>query len=397
MSEIRINIIDENKTISGTMHGSFGDVLVASLTAEPETVDELEILVERFIPKESDWSVFRSFKRHEDFEAWDAGLLVINLFAKVIWAESSYSYYSKEGAVRIKTVEGDDFQLPYKLPDDWKSVRSEGEFNFAQDKVRKSRWQNPPFDARKVLFGKPLFEFIAAAYMKYKNSDNEDLFTEIHAEWLMTEREDLRGKMLREVLLEKSEFIESDLHSRSLQWTFTKVQPPAISKDTNAYKFAGFGRHEFVIYYDLFRHLLNECFERKMTNAESLKELAYEWLNNPQAEFSGRIPARIIEIERCRINLTATAHECVVDEDCDVCQMMAVDFIDSPMFVGYDGSNMEYDRFELSFCKTSKEWKRNKEVLKNSIVNSRKNTVKLMHIFSRKMKTFSNARHSRTI
>jgi hypothetical protein len=40
MSEIRLNIITATQTISGTIHGSFGDVMVACLTAEPETVEE---------------------------------------------------------------------------------------------------------------------------------------------------------------------------------------------------------------------------------------------------------------------------------------------------------------------------------------------------------------------
>lgn len=48
MSEIRINIIDQNQTISGEMNGSFGYVLIASLTAEPETIGELETALQRF-------------------------------------------------------------------------------------------------------------------------------------------------------------------------------------------------------------------------------------------------------------------------------------------------------------------------------------------------------------
>ncbi|CAN5864008.1 hypothetical protein BH20ACI4_BH20ACI4_18560 [soil metagenome] len=84
--------------------------------------------------------------------------------------------------------------------------------------------------------------------------------------------------------------------------------------------------------------------------------MADDWLNNPNGEFSGRKPADIIESERRRVNLTMSAHECVIDEDCDVCQMMAADFIDTPMFWGLDGSQMEYDRFEFSFFKTRAEW-----------------------------------------
>ncbi len=356
MSEIRINIIDDFQTISGEMHGSFGDVLAISLCAEPETVEELETSVERFIKRESDWSVFRSFRTYENFEPWDAGLLVIDLSARTILADSTYSYYSREGTVRIKTDTGEDFNLPYRLSDDWKCVGSMPEYDFWKSKRYEEKSAHPPFAAREILFGKPLFEYIAAAYLENKNSADEDLFTNVHAEWLMTERGELSGKTPREILLEKREFISFDLHSRSLQWSFTKVQPPALPKESNAYKFAGYGTHEIVIHYELFRHLLNECFENEIADAEILRQIADAWLNNPNGEFSGRIPSQIIEAERRRINLTMSAHECLIDEDCEVCQMMAADFIDTPMFWGLDGSQMEYDRFEFSFYKSREEW-----------------------------------------
>ncbi|CAN5809910.1 hypothetical protein BH20ACI4_BH20ACI4_15500 [soil metagenome] len=231
MSEIRINIIDQNQTISGTMHGSFGDVLVAALTAEPETVEELENAIQRFVERESDWSVFRLFSKYEKFEPYDAGLLVIDLAAKVILADSTYSYYSTEGTVRIKTDAGEDFYLPYRLSDNWKCVSSMPEFEGWQAKRREGILENPPFDTREILFGKPLCEFIVKEYSANKDSTDENLFTGIHAKWLMTERSDLKGKTPREVLLEKMNFIESDVHSRSLQWSFTKVQPPPLPKD----------------------------------------------------------------------------------------------------------------------------------------------------------------------
>lgn len=356
MSEIRINIIDSTQTISGEVHGSFGDVLVASLMAEPGTVEELEAAVQRFVERESDWSFFRFFKKHEDFEPYDAGLLVIDLAAQVILADSDYSDYSQTGTICIKTDQGEDFDLPYQLSDDWKCVGSIPEYNYWETTRRAESLKNPPFDMRAVLYGKPLCSYIVSAHTEYKNSFDEDLFTEIHAKWLMTERDDLSGKTPREVLLDKQDFISSDLHSRSLQWSLTKNQPPALSKDTNAYKFAGFGTNEIVVYYDLFRFLLGVCFEQNITKTEVLEQIADGWLNDSQTEFSGRIPAKIIEAERQRINLTATAHECSVDEDCDICQMMAADFIDTPMFWGLDGSNMEYDSFEFSFYKTREEW-----------------------------------------
>lgn len=71
MSEIRLNILTPTQNISTTLHGSFGDVLVASLTAEPETIEELETAIRRFMPRESDWSFFRAFRKGENFESYD--------------------------------------------------------------------------------------------------------------------------------------------------------------------------------------------------------------------------------------------------------------------------------------------------------------------------------------
>ena len=356
MSEIRINIIDRNLTISGNLHGSFGDILVASLAAEPETVKELEVAVERFIPRDSDWTVFWLFRETEDFEPWDAGLLVIDLVGKVIMSESTYSSYSSGGTVRLKTEAAEDFWMRYRLSDYWKCVGSLPEFYYAQDKGRERVLQNQPIDMRAVLFGTPLFEFLVTEYLENKDSTAEDLFTSIHAKWLMTAREDLRGKTPREVMFEQRDFIEADLESRSLQWSFTKHEPPPLSRDSNAYKFAGFGTHEIVVHYYFFRHLLEECFSDDITESDILERIAHDWLNQPQNDFSGRAPASIIDSERRRINLTISAQECVIDDDCEVCRMMAVDFIDTPMFWHLDGSNMEYDRFEFSFCKTIEEW-----------------------------------------
>ena len=158
MSEIRINIITNTQTISGDIHGSFGDVIVASLTAEPETIGELETSTQRFIKHESDWSFFRIFRKYENFEPYDAGLLVIDLSAKVIMADSTYSYYSTEGTVRIKTETGEDLSLPYQLSDDWKYVRSMPEFEGISHSRREYFAENPPFDARQILFGLPLCE-----------------------------------------------------------------------------------------------------------------------------------------------------------------------------------------------------------------------------------------------
>jgi hypothetical protein len=42
MSELRINILDASRSINGVLHGSMANAILAGLTAEPDTIEELE-------------------------------------------------------------------------------------------------------------------------------------------------------------------------------------------------------------------------------------------------------------------------------------------------------------------------------------------------------------------
>jgi hypothetical protein len=135
-----------------------------------------------------------------------------------------------------------------------------------------------------------------------------------------------------------------------------------LSKESVAYKNAGFGTHEWVLYYDLIRHLLRDAAEcRESGDAVDLEvEIARlsvvrdNWLHSPDSESWGRLPIEVIDLERRRINLTATAAEILIDENCPCCVALAEDF-DNPMFTHLDGCNMD-DGFEFSPFKTVEEW-----------------------------------------
>jgi hypothetical protein len=164
------------------------------------------------------------------------------------------------------------------------------------------------------------------------------------------------------VFLDKLDFIDSDLQSRSFQWSLTKVCPLPLPKSSFAYLNAGFGMHEWVLYYDLFRFLLADAAERRAfrdpVNIEAeidrLSTLRDEWLRTPDPEMSGRTPADIIDLERQRMNITVSAKEALIDENCPCCVAMSEDF-DTPMFWFLDGCNMD-DRFEFSTYRTLEEW-----------------------------------------
>ncbi len=378
MSYVRINITDKNRVITGEIHGSECDVLIASLAAEPETIADLETALERFVKFESDWTFFgrmskssfdepSKFGNYLNLEPYDAGVLVIDLAGRIVAVDSSYSAYSKRGTITVADELADDFEkskfnLPYELSDDWKFVRSVEEYEGSAGRRREERLANPPIDVRAIFYGGPLVKFLVEEMQKAEDLENENLFTDIHRKWLMSEREDLRGKTVREILLEKRDFISFDLHSRSLQWSVTNKCPPDLPVASDAYKFAGFGTNELVVYYDLIRFLLEIHLKRLNSGefstveneVEYLLELKNDWLKVPNPELSGRKPLDIIEAERRRRNLTVSAHECLIDEDCPVCVEMS-EIFDTPMFWGLDGCNMD-DEFAFSFFKTTEEW-----------------------------------------
>jgi hypothetical protein len=404
MSEVKLNLTDGRQTLSGNVHGATAERLVASLTAEPETIAELLTALERF--EKIDPDEFEHLQRRSDIDEvpWDAGILVIDLAARIVASESTYSYFGPSGSVEYHNRQhATDVRVSYRLSEDWLFIDSIDEYNAVYQERRDQRALNPPLDMRAVLFGKPLLEWLVLTVTEriaslapvikdfrehcagekcdqtegderdsrcselYKQISNE--LVSIHSTWLMTPRADLRGMTPREVLLEKQEFIDSDLESRCAQWSLQGEGPPCIPVDSDAYRFAGFGIHEWVIYYDLVRYLLWSIVQHPEFGSDGyltetkleaeiarLEELKTEWLEQPQEAFSNRTPAVLIDNERRRLPIALTAQEMIIDEDCPACQMLAQDTLEGgPGFWHLDGSHME-DEFAFSWVRTPAEW-----------------------------------------
>jgi len=398
MSEVKLNLVDANTILSGAIHGSEADRCVAALSAEPETIAELAAALVRYSRGSNAFALFQS-QAEIDAEAYDAGIVIINLAARVVAVDSSYSSPSIEGEVNYHDGEqSTDISIPYRLPDDWRFVNSIEAYRWTSERRRVERQSQPRLDSRAVLYGPPLLEFIqksvnawcAVHEAKCIETENGDRFDDetaneivrIHAEWLMTPREDLRGKSPREVLLEKRNLIDCDLDARALQWSMLGEGPPCLSTDSFAYRFGGFGTHEWVVYYDLVRYLLGIATYASSNSAEltlrpvdtsvapdklppvmadgsltvsALQNLASGWLERSD-EYDGKIPAIIIENERKRLPQAMSSQELIIDENCECCQMLAREAeMGSPTFWHLDGSHME-DAFAFSPYLTLQEW-----------------------------------------
>jgi hypothetical protein len=364
MSEVRLNIVDSNGAINGEVHGSIADAVVAALSAEPESIPELEAALERFIKPADDTKPFCSFHPGANQEPWDAGILIVDLAARIAVVESSYSAPQASGEVQYHDgSQATDFWLLYRVPDDWLFLSSVDEYNDLRDEQYRSR-ERPQLDARSVLYGEAMIEFVVKACLAARDEKDQDPIARIHEAWLMTSRADLRDQSPRDVMLAKLDFIDFDLHTRELQWSLLGEGPPPLARTSPAYLFAGFGTHEVVVYYDLMRFLLAECWKRIQSEeieaaveTARLEGLKTGWMADRQREFDGRIPSAILESERRRLPLVMSAREMIIDENCEICQMLANESLEGmgPGFWHLDGCNMD-EGFAFSFHRTREEW-----------------------------------------
>lgn len=411
MSEVRLNIVDSQQILQGTVYGSIADACVAALSAEPQTIAELDAALTRYIQPAGDAAdqngSFASFCSTPvvDSEPWDAGVVVIDLAARLVAVESIYSQPDREGEVFYHDgTQLTDTAIWYRVSDEWIFLNSITEYHFAQGGRSQER-SKPPLDSRSILYGKPMLEFVisnvrqssvcletgkkprcAERAKEPRVGESEpgeeeefnravgDEISAIHARWLITSRADLEGHAPRDLLLAKREFIDFDLNAREFQWTVQSEGPPCLAMDSFAYRYAGFGTHECVIYYDLVRFLLWSTLDHQPLDESDalfdleaeinwLEQTKREWLESPQRDFDGRVPALLIENERKRLPITLQARDMIIDENCDLCMMSAreVEMGYGPGFWHLDGSNMD-EGFAFSFCRTQEEWeKENRE------------------------------------
>jgi hypothetical protein len=362
MSEIRINILDASRAVTGTLHGSIADAVLAGLAAEPETIEELENAMARFAKPADNERHLAQFSDGINEEPWDAGIVFADLAARVFAAESSYSLLMPEGEVQFHNGrELTEVWLPYRINRDWLFLDSVDQYKAVADQRRAERAVIQPLDPRPVLYD-GIAEFVANECRAARESNKEYPVAEIHAKWLMTPRDELLGLPPREILLMKHEHIDWDMQSREMQWSRLKEPAPCLNKGSYAYRYAGFGTHEIIIYYNLVRMLITDCWKWMSEGQEisipdeiaRLNKVKAAWLDAPDPDYGGKTPSCLIDYERMRLPWLSSEEDSPFEDDCPCCQAMANDKF-GPGFWHLDGCNMDSD-FAFCFFRTQEEW-----------------------------------------
>lgn len=348
-------------------------VALGSLAAEPETLSEFFGAVRRYQP-DHHWDETGQPADNEAAITGDGNWCLIDLAARCVVAGDEFELPEVPGAFQ---AESDDdlaggFHIVWidALPgwlfqsaaDDWQSAISQR---------RQALAGRRRVESRAVLFGRPMLEFAAArvlagAVVEAHQVQRYEQIREIHADWLMTVRDDLLGHSPRELLLSRREQIDWDIQRRSQQWSTQGFAPPPLDADSAAYRFGGYGTAEIVLYFDLVRSLLSEAW-RQVVAGESNCEILVErlvahrdwWLDQPPEDSSGGPTCKeLIESERRRTPITDDGSH--LDCDCPICQAEADGaFGSGPTFMFYDGHHLELeDEFAFSIIESREEWER---------------------------------------
>ena len=332
-----------------------------------------------------------------DLEPYDSGICIIDLTARIIAYDASYSCVGRDGEITYWDSETGEQKLIsyYYLPDDWLFVHDVDQWRW-QAPERQARFEANRIDSREILYHK-VAEFIAnecfearrgLAGSKWSPNANwewrelperaqgesvlasADAIAEIHARWLMTTREDLNNRAPRDLLLDKRKFIDLDIHYRQIQYSEFRKCPAPLHPEIAGYLYAGYGTNENVLYYEFLRHLITKCWNRVvepensnadyLTHEDEIARLNEEkdaWLNSVEpGGYWGCSPSRIIECERRRMPITRSPAE-ILGEDDPLTQAVKEGTY-GPMFVGLDAAHLD-EEFPFSDFKTREDLEAN--------------------------------------
>lgn len=341
MDEFELVLVDSHRFLIGRMNRSFGQACLASLAAEPETLDEFKLAFERYRKWPRDT---RSFDRFTTL--WGVEVvpgckerLIIDLPARIVACEAVASSIGPRGQVFVSGAV--QIPIPFCLSKAWLFLDSAQKYHAIRCQRERERMEQLQFDARSVLYGSALLDWITRSIEKETDSLFNNV-SKLHCRWLTSSRTDLNGCSPQDLLLSRREAIDFDLHTRLLQsslmerHSITYLQP-----NSGGYRFAGFGTYECVIYYDLVRFLLmsamfswtrsefqkaehpREARRRKNSiekQTRNLAKLQTEWLSEPKSEYGGRIPAVLLEVERIRLPVVMRDSDNADQKNCSICR-----------------------------------------------------------------------------
>lgn len=372
--------------------------VLALVSEDPASWDELQSLWDRYrTPAVCEFFSGLPFEECDREKAIEALLaaeawIAIDLEKKRVCVGGVFQQVGREAIFALDVDEQgrQHFPLNVHLPPWWEL--QEGVAPSGVNEPRQSPINKPKVD-RDLLFGDRFLAAIAAKVLETVASDDwrkqvagDDESTRhpftvaVHRDWLMTPRDDLEGRMPRELLHGAIEWSDGVTWGQRLRFE-NGGRMVALPDDWDGFATAPMGSQEMCIYYDLCREVIQagwswcESDEGKLAIQEResaleqltavLRDVQNQWLNRPYGGAGSR-PTFIIECDRRRVPRGAgVVIEGIGDVqpaehhagcDCPICEMEA-DGLFGVGFARIDGYHLELDaEFAFSMHETREAW-----------------------------------------
>jgi hypothetical protein len=318
-------------------------------------------------------------------ESW----MVIDFQTKRILSGGSFEPVGRDAslAMTLDKKGRDKCPLVIHIPPWWEL--HEGASLFSIHEPRQEPMSKPRVD-REILYGAPFLSCLASrvldlhASAEWPESDGDlddfhGLTLRVHRDWLMTPREDLGGRIPRELLHGAIHW--SDHVTEGQQRRFLDVgKLIAVPKDWAEYDTAPMGSQELCVYFDYCRDMIRAawgwCLENEnlistLDHTLAVKELLdflircnQDWMSESYDD--GPCPRFVIECDRRRVpigdgvviegmdEVAKSSH--IIDCNCPICLMMAEGAF-GPSFSRIDGHHLELDEdFAFSMAETLEDW-----------------------------------------
>lgn len=127
MSVLKMVIADDRHYFCGEVHGSLAQQIYAACSRNPGSLDELGRLLPEFGAKEKLRDMF-GWHSSLDLHPVDAGLIIVDLAKKWIYAENTYFSAHRRG--RYQPRDGGEAGISYEFSEKWQFVAEAKWFNY---------------------------------------------------------------------------------------------------------------------------------------------------------------------------------------------------------------------------------------------------------------------------
>lgn len=346
-----LRIADSRRTITRQLDGPLVDAILAGISADPENLEDLLEGCRRFMTPSCHSSLFAA---DTETSLPESNFAVLDLPARLLYCRAD-RWVLPRGTVSRYDRAATGRALSFHVSDQWYYCPPERDWQAEIAARRRARRRNPPCDARPVLYRR-LLDFLYDRCRQAPDKLAADTVVALHAEWLLTPRDDLGGRSPRQLLLADLHHIDFDLQGREDQWSQLGECPPGLSRQSAGYRRGAFGTHENAMYFQLVRRLTQRMLrlvrrfprERRATAVGRMKRWMQTYLRTPQQALGGYSPHAVIDHERRRIPLVSRLEDPLAPDPESGFGPSFVHF----MFLGGDEQHFAFSLFD-----TEQEWR----------------------------------------